>query len=137
LLFVGIKFRNIVIEKPVDFKLLVVLMIASVMFFIWGVSAVDFDGNHYENMPLMYVSSIAISLTVIMAVKLVGGGQILPVIGQETLLLMGYNYAINGVLLTIVPSIEHSWLMALLVVAIGCILVFITRKVKIIKKILI
>ena len=50
---------------------------------------------------------------------------------------MGYNYAINGVLLTIVPSIEHSWLMALLIVAIGCILVFITRKVKIIKKILI
>lgn len=75
LLFVGIKFRNIVIEKPVDFKLLVVLMIASVMFFIWGVSAVDFDGNHYENMPLMYVSSIAISLTVIMAVKLVGGAD--------------------------------------------------------------
>lgn len=61
----------------------------------------------------------------------------MPVIGQETLLLMGYNYAINGVLLTIVPSIEHSWLMALLIVAIGCILVFITRNVKIIKKILI
>ena len=61
----------------------------------------------------------------------------MPIIGQETLLLMGYNYAINGVLLTLVSSIEHSWLMALLVIAIGCILVFITRKVKIIKKILV
>jgi len=50
---------------------------------------------------------------------------------------MGYNYAINGVLLTVVPSIEHSWLMAVLVIVIGCILVFVIRRVKIIKKILV
>ena len=61
----------------------------------------------------------------------------MSVVGQETLLLMGYNYAINSVLLAIVPSIVHSWLMAIFVIVIGCILVFIARKVKIIKKILV
>lgn len=75
LLFVGIKIRKVIIEKPIDYRLVSMSILASIMFFVWGVSAVDFDGNYYENMPLMYVSSTAISLTVIMATKLVGGGK--------------------------------------------------------------
>lgn len=75
LLFVGIKLRKFILEKPIDYRMFLILIIASVMFFIWGVSVVDFDGNHYENTLLMYVSSIAISLTVIMTAKLVGGAD--------------------------------------------------------------
>lgn len=75
LLFFGIKIKKFIIEKPIDYRLFSILILASIMFFIWGVSVVDFDGNHYENMPLMYVSAIVISLTVILAAKLVGGGR--------------------------------------------------------------
>ena len=74
LLFVGIKLRKFILEKPIDYRMFLILIIASVMFFIWGVSVVDFDWNHYENTLLMYVSSIAISLTVIMTAKLVFWG---------------------------------------------------------------
>lgn len=50
---------------------------------------------------------------------------------------MGYNYAINGVVLTIIPSIKNSWTEAIIVVSIGCVFALIANKYTIIKKILI
>ena len=78
-----------------------------------------------------------VSSTILMAARLIGGGQLLSNVGKETLLLMGYNYAINGVILTIIPSIANSWIEAIIVVTIGCIFALIARKYTIIKKILI
>ena len=49
-------------------------------------------------------------------------------LGQNTLIILGYNYAINAILHFIVPSIDQSWLMAGLVVIFEIILVFFTNR---------
>ena len=90
LIFVGIKIRECMIEKKVDIWVFSLFVIASIVFFLCGVSDVDFDGNHYENMPLMYISSITISLAIIIAVKLIGGGA-------DSLCYWSGNLVVDGV----------------------------------------
>ena len=51
-------------------------------------------------------------------------------------MLFGYNYAINACLHFIVPSVDHTWGMACIVILIGTMSVVIINKVSIVKKVI-
>lgn len=107
----------------------------SIVLLVSGVKCVDFDGNRFDNILAMYLQSGLISLTILIVFSLFSHG-IGAKYGKETILLLGYNYAINSVI-SLFPSMNHNWLMALTVVVAGALFVRIVNKYKRIKTILV
>jgi len=115
-------------------------LIASRLIFCFGKLGGDYDGNYLGSIYLRGVESIVI-ITCLLSICYKGGGgywlRYTKFLGKNTIILFGYNYAINACLHFTVPSINHSWLMSLIVIVWGTLLVLIANKVEIIKKIII
>lgn len=112
--------------------------IASVLIFTFGFLGGDYDGNNLSLIYVKFWEALIITLSLaLLCQRVVGGAKLLIFLGQNTLIILGYNYAINAILHFIVPSIDQSWLMAGLVVVLEIILVFFTNRFTRLKNILI
>ncbi len=98
----------------------------AVVFFFLGEKGTDFDGNQFNNVSLVYLESTVICYALFVFVyeiqPCLGGGRFLSLIGRNTLLLMGYNYAINA-FLRFIPGMSMSVLMIPFSLSIGALLV--------------
>jgi len=106
---------------------------------IFGVKGVDFDGNQYTNMLAMYLQSIVICYAILLLCSAIFKSRlrVLSLFGRDTIILFGYNYTINTLLLTFLPFIESTWIMAFLVIVMGGVLVFIANMFPILKRVLV
>lgn len=134
LIYLGMQFKKYwaFISNPI---FLFALIPMSLVLLVYGVKGTDFDGNRFDNILAMYLQSGVISLTILMVFSLFSHG-IGAKYGKETILLLGYNYAINNVI-TICPGMNHNWLMAVAVVVTGALFVSLVDKYKRIKTILV
>ena len=55
-------------------KNLYLLIPISIIVLVWGVKGVDFDGNSYDNIAMMYIESCVICVTILIIIKATGGG---------------------------------------------------------------
>ena len=122
-----------------NMKYLLFLLPISAAIVMFGIKGVDFDGNRYKNMLAMYLQSIIISYTLLLLCSVVfkTGWKFLPQFGRNTIILFGYNYAINTLLLSFVPFVASTWIMAFLVVVMGGMIVVIANKFPILKRVLV
>lgn len=99
----------------------------AIVFFFFGEKATDFDGNQFNNVALVYLESTVICYAMFVCVYAIqpclGGGRFLTLIGRNTLLLMGYNYAINA-FLRFIPGMSTSILMIPFSLTLGALYVF-------------
>lgn len=103
-----------------------------------GNNGVDFDGNSFSNILLTHCGSIVVVLTLMAICRILqfyGMLVVLPWFGKYTLLLFGYNYAINFFVHGM--GLYNSWAMAVMVIALGVVLIKFTNKYSNIKKIII
>lgn len=86
----------------------------------------DFDGNQFNNVAMVYLESTIICYAMFVGVNFVQlylkGCKYVSLIGRNTLLLMGYNYAINA-FLRFIPGMSTSILMLPFSLSIGALFV--------------
>lgn len=137
-------YAGLLLRKYLEFanKWTIILPITLMsLFFIIGCNYwTDFDGNRYDNVAVMYLASFCCSFSVLIIVKALStkipnGGQVLSFIGNNTLLLMGYNYLINP--FANIISFKCQFIRGFVGIAIGSVLVFLLNKFPKIKKIFI
>lgn len=98
---------------------------------------VDFDGNHFSDQFLMYCYGTVITVSIFQIVRrLPIRGGYLQIIGKQTIILFGYNYAIN-MFVNATHITENPWINGIIEIAIGIVLVMITERYQILKKIIV
>ncbi len=143
-LYVGVLIRKYWREMS-KLRYLLVYMVVTAMVFCFGILGGDFDGNsiggiYFTGLEAIIVSTCIMSLIYQISLTRIGGGDFLQItkyFGKNTLILFGYNYAINAFLHFLIPTINHSWVMAITVITIGAGMVYIANKFKTIKNIIV
>lgn len=138
LLYVGVVLRKYWLQLSVP-KYLFALLPVALVIELYGIKGVDFDGNHYNNMLAMYIQSSIICLALLSTCNFIFGNRFkrFSMFGKNTIILFGYNYAINTLLLYFFPFVEGTWIMAILVILMGGVFVIIVNKFPAVKKIVV
>lgn len=126
-LYIGILFKKYwtYIAKV---KYLTIAIPFAIVFFFFGEKGTDFDGNQFNNVALVYLESAIICYAMFVGVNVIqpglffGGGKFFSLIGRNTLLLMGYNYAINA-FLRFIPGMSTSILLIPFSLSLGALFV--------------
>ena len=138
LIYVGILYKKNweILSRP---KYLFILLPLAIFIELYGVKGVDFDGNKFSNMFAMYLQSSIICLAVLSLCQIVFNKRykFLSTFGQETIILFGYNYAINTLVLFFFSSVAGTWHMSVAVIVVGCFLVICANRFQRIKRILV
>ncbi len=123
-LYIGLLFKRYWTHIAKVRYLTITIPLAFVFFFL-GEKGTDFDGNQFNNVAMVYLESTIICYAMFVGVNFVQpylGGKYVSLIGRNTLLLMGYNYAINA-FLRFIPGMSTSVMMIPLSLSIGALFV--------------
>ncbi len=132
-LYIGMQVRQYW-KTLTNWKIILPLLVISGIIIYTNETLVDFDGNRYSNMLMMYIKSTIISLSVLTFVYKWGGVKWLSFFGKETIVLFGYNYLINIVAFKLCNS--NVYFALIVAIMLGATLVLTVSKFEKIKKII-
>jgi len=136
-LYIGTIFRKYWNMVSMKSNIIILLPLSMLAFSCYRFK-VDFDGNTFDLYPVTAIASIIIVTTLLSVMNRIRrGGQITRYFGKNTLILLGYNYAINMIVSIIFPRYMGTWFQIIPVILLGILLIYVVNKYKIIKKILI
>lgn len=138
LLFIGYFCRNHWNEISRTENLIVLLPLTIFIFF-YGVKGVDFNFNTYTNLPLVYIQSSIITITifiVLQRIKMKGKTdiclQLFRYYGKNTIAIMGYHCVFIEFVKRI-PGCHDNWLLVLVVIGLCTVFILITNHNRILK----
>lgn len=119
-------------HRPIVVIIALITVSIVISYFIDYLGA-DYDGNKFKNFFITILCAFILSVTLIILISRIPNSYFLPIMGKNTLFLMGYNYLFRSVGKVIAP--EHSMILFGITLLLGILSVLLLNRYSKIKKI--